>query len=347
MSRQSPLVILLFAALACRAVNAQAPLTATAAITPSPFNLAWKTLGGEQFWSDELVHGAWRIQRNALSGHHRLLDPAEVRRAWGTWEQCKAAFDEHKSSRAIPPLTGRAVITLHGFGRSRDHMAGLGKFLEQDGAFTWINVSYASTRGTLGDHAATLAKVIEGLEGIDEIYFVGHSLGNLVVRRYLGEGACTQPRWTPDPRIQRMVMLGPPNNGAQMAQLLAELLHDNELVRTVMGPSAWQLARDWDEAKTRLATPRFEFGVLAGGCGDNVGLNPLLAGDDDLVVRVEETRLPGATDFRLVNCRHGQLMNDAAVRQQVLTFLHHGYFTAAEERQPIADAVAAAPPAQP
>lgn len=339
--------VLLFVGLGCRVACAQMPVTTTAMIAPAPFNVPWRTLGGELFWSDELVHGSWRIQRHALSGHYRLLDPADVRRAWGTCDQCRMAFDEQKVSRAIPALAGRAVITLHGFGRSRDHMAELGNYLQQDGRFTWINVSYASTRGALDDHAASLAKVIEGLEGIDEINFVGHSLGNLVVRRYLGETASAEPRWKPDPRIKRMVMLGPPNNGAQLAQVLADLFREHELVRAALGPSAWQLAREWDEAKKRLATPSFEFGILAGGCGDQVGLNPLLAGDDDMVVRVEETRLPGAADFRVVNCRHGQLMNDPIVRQQLRSFLHHGYFTTAEERQPIAVEVAAAPPAQP
>jgi pimeloyl-ACP methyl ester carboxylesterase len=192
-----------------------------------------------------------------------------------------------------------------------------------------------------------LAKVIERLEGIDEIYLVGHSLGNLVVRRYLGETASDAPRWKPDPRLKRMVMLGPPNNGAQVAQVLADLFHEHELVRVMVGPSAWQLARQWDDAKKLLATPSFEFGILAGGCGDQVGLNPLLAGDDDLVVRVAETKLPGAADFRVVNCRHGQLMDDAAIRQQVLTFLNHGYFSTAEERQPLIAEAAAEPPVQP
>ena len=46
-----------------------------------------------------------------------------------------------------------------------------------------------STRRSLDDHARSLARVIEGLEGIDEIDFVCHSLGNLIVRRYLGEAS--------------------------------------------------------------------------------------------------------------------------------------------------------------
>ena len=183
------------------------------------------------------------------------------------------------------------MITLHGLGRSRDHMDSIGQYLEKQGGFTWINVSYASTRRSLDDHAQTLARVIQGLEGIDEINFVAHSLGNLVIRRYLGEAAQLNPRWTPDPRIKRMVMLGPPNNGAQVAGVIAEVLNDNEIARIVTGPSPWQLAREWESTQKLLGTPAFEFGVIAGGMGDGNGLNPLLSGDDDFVVRVEDCGL--------------------------------------------------------
>jgi hypothetical protein len=309
--------------------------------------MAWRTFGGEQFWSDELVYGQWRIQRHAISGHFRLLDPHNVRRAWGTDEQCRTAFAQLKQAGSIPPLHGKAVVTLHGLGRSRDHMESIASSLEKQGGFTAINVSYASTRRSIDQHAQSLARVIEGLDGIEEINFVCHSLGNLVVRRYLGEATADEPRWKVDPRIKRMVMLGPPNNGAQLAEVLADVLHDNDLAWFVAGPSAWQLARQWDDAKQKLAIPSFEFGIIAGGRGDHWGINPLIAGDDDLIVRVDETKLPGACDFCLVNCRHGHLTNDEAVERCVLCFLQHGYFKSADQRQPIPPMAAEPAAAQP
>ena len=311
-------------------VRAQTPMLASAA--KAPVNLPLPTMGGEAFWSDELVYQGWRIQQNVLTGHYRLLDPHDVRRAWGTAEQCRAAFDELKRREKLPPLSGRAVVTLHGLIRSRDHMQGLSQFLAQEGKYHVVNVSYASTRRSLDDHALALSHVIAGLEGIEEIHFVCHSLGNLVVRRYLGEASQAQPRWQVDPRINRMVMLGPPNNGAQ----LAVLFKNNELYGLVTGPSGKQLSRTWDDCQKTLATPGFPFAILAGGRGTDLGLNPLVDGDDDLIVAVEETRLPGAADFRLLNCRHSRLMDDPAARQYVHSFLEHGYFTAESERQPIA-----------
>jgi hypothetical protein len=316
----------------CQPVRGQ---TSSAVQTSGAVQTALNSFGPEHVWSDQFVYGKWRIQRNELTGHCRLLDPENVRRASGNDEQCRAMFAVLKRAERLPPLGGKAVLTLHGLGRTRNHMNTLGQYLETAGNYTWINVSYASTRCSLDEHAASLANVVEGLDGCDEIHFVCHSLGNLVVRRYLGEANQPEPRWRPDPRIGRMVMIGPPNNGAQLARVAANLLNDNQYVRMIIGPSAWQLARQWDDAQKSLATPGFEFGVIAGGFGD-YGLNPLLNGDDDLVVTVAETRLPSAADFRVVQCRHGGLLYDKLVHEYVLRFIQHGYFTAAGERQPIA-----------
>jgi pimeloyl-ACP methyl ester carboxylesterase len=259
-----------------------------------------------------------------------------------------AIEEDMTRSEAVTTPVGRAVVTLHGLGRSRDHMAGLGTFLEKNGDYTWINVGYASTRGSIDDHAAALASVLAGLEGVESIDLVCHSLGNLVVRRYLAEANEPRPRFQPDSRLHRMVMLGPPNNGARLAHVLADLLRDNEVARLIAGPSAWQLAREWDDASQHLATPPFPFAIVAGGTGTERGLNPLVEGDDDMIVAVDETRLAGAADFRLVPCRHGHLMNNEAVRQYVRSFLTTGAFTTEAERQPIPlpAATAANAPAQ-
>jgi hypothetical protein len=314
-----------------------AAVPAVVAALPAPTNFPSATLGGTQFWSDELVYGDWRIQRSALTGHYRLLDDRDYRRAWGTFEQCQAEFDRLRKELELPKLSGRAVITLHGLGRSRDSMSLLGSRLSAAGDITWINVSYASSRRSLDEHAASLARVLEGLEGIERIDFVCHSLGNLVVRRYLGEANQDEPRWQPDPRIKRMVMIGPPNNGAQMARIFK----DNGLFGLVTGPSGKQLAASWDETEATLAVPEFEFGIIAGGTGLANGANPIVPGDDDLVVGIEETKLPGADDFIVVPSLHGRMLRSETVATHVDRFLREGHFRTAAEREPLPTKAAA------
>lgn len=332
--------VAVLSAIAGQSLPAQTVTALFASREVAPWRLP--SMAADQLWTDVLVYGEWRIQRSELTGACRLLDPKNERRFAGGEADCRQEYARLRAAGAIPALRGRAVITLHGFGRSRDHMQPLGEKLREQSHCVWISMNYSSTRGSLDDHALALAQVIGGLEGIEQIDFVGHSLGNLVVRRYLGEAKAEAPRWKADPRLRRMVMLGPPNNGAKMATLIANVVQDSELAQFLTGPSAWQLARKWNETSKRLATPDLEFGVIAGGTGDDVGLNPLLPGDDDFIVRVAETRLERAADFRLVPCRHGGMMRDAQIQEYVSRFLQEGCFTTVEERQPIlADSAAA------
>ena len=307
---------------------------------PGLDDLAGKTLGGKQFWSDRLVFRDWRIQQNALSKHYRLLDPRNKRHASGSFEECQAALDRVRAEQRLAPLSGTAVVILHGLFRTRKSMSGLGRFLSEQGKLPAIHVGYPSTRGTVAEHAAGLAQVIAGLDGLDEIHFVAHSLGNLVIRHYLADVAAasastSSPTPTPtkkwQPKFGRMVMLAPPNQGAEIAEKLVPI----DVTRQIAGPAAWQIARGWPELAPKLATPPFPFGILAGGKGAPAGRNPILTGDDDLVVTVESTRLPGAADFRMLGVIHTTMMNDPTVERMTLEFLRHGYFESPQTRQPI------------
>lgn len=293
-------------------------------------NLATPTGGGKQFWTDRLVHHGWRIQQNVYTGHCRLLDDNDVRRAWGTRDQCQKAFDRLRVELALPPVHGKVVVTVHGLGRTRQSMAGMGACLAKRGGYAWLNFSYASTRDSIDAHGKALLEVLQALDEAEEVHFVAHSLGNLVVRRYMHERALA-PLEARGPRLGRFVMLAPPNQGAE----LAVRMRDNELFRLIFGASGRQLAVQWDEVERRLAIPPCPFGILAGGQGEAGVNNPLISGDDDLVVTVAETRLAGAADFLVVPEFHTFIMDAPAVRQSTLRFLQHGYFLSSEARQPI------------
>ncbi|MEM9657594.1 MAG: hypothetical protein AAF961_04450, partial [Planctomycetota bacterium] len=124
------------------------------------FNLPIRTGGGKQLWTDVFLHGDWRIQRHALTGHHRLLDDKNTRRAWGGIDACRSAFERLRKERPLPPIGNEVVITLHGLGRTRNAMAGIGRYLADEGGYDWLNMSYASTRAPVDAHAEALASVL-------------------------------------------------------------------------------------------------------------------------------------------------------------------------------------------
>jgi hypothetical protein len=210
-------------------------------------------------------------------------------------------------------------------------MDGLCEYLRGVVDYSVLNVSYASSRGTVADHAKALAKVVRHLEGITEVNFVAHSLGNLVIRHYFNDLNREASEHRPTIRFGRVVMLAPPNNGAEMARRF----QDNTLFRAIWGASGKELATEWSELQANLAVPQGEFGIIAGGKGNDDGLSPLIAGDDDFVVGVEETRLPGATDFLVLPVLHGTIMADERVQECTLRFLRSGYFESPETRRPI------------
>ena len=307
------------------------PLTAEAQTSlDAKINITAPTGGGKQFWTDRFIHHGWRIQRNVYTGHYRLLDDKDFRRAWGSYEGCKQEFERLQAKNNLPPVRGKVVITVHGLGRSRKSMAGIGKYLADNGGFTWINVTYASTRDTIDAHGMALGQIVNELTGAEEVNFVAHSLGNLVIRRYLANRAKMPPEQQ-GPPLGRFVMLAPPNQGAQ----IAEQLHNNKLFQLVFGLSGEQLSGGWNEIEQRLAIPPFQFGIIAGGRGEGGANNPLLSGDDDLVVTVEETRLAGAADFLVVPALHTFIMDDPTVHECTLRFLQHGHFVSEDARQPI------------
>jgi len=299
--------------------------------TPGWMDFMNKTAGGKQFWADVCFFHDWRIQRNALTGHHRLLDGENHRHTWGTYEACRAALDEIRDRDNLPPMQGKAVVILHGLFRTRSAMANLRSAIADGNDYSVFCMGYPTTRGSVADHARSLDSAVRSLEGITELNFVAHSLGNLVVRHWLKDFADGGVSLAAGQSFGRMVMLAPPNFQPQLATKLLR----TQFATFVAGAAAEQMATGWEDLESRLTTPHFEFGVLAGGKGDGRGYNPLIPGDDDGVVTVESTRLPGARDFRCLPVLHSFFMNDHKVHEMTARFLAHGYFESAEARQPI------------
>jgi pimeloyl-ACP methyl ester carboxylesterase len=237
----------------------------------------------------------------------------------------------------MPPAV---VIVLHGLGANRQMMAGLADFLEEKGKLTTVNVGYPSTMAPIDEHALSLASVIEHLDGVREISFVAHSMGNLVIRHTLNDFELLTEAARPQVQFKRLVMIAPPNHGATMANNFA----DSKLAQAVAGKPLQQLAsnRKWPELEKRLAIPNFEFGIIAGGTGNRDGYLQALPGDDDSLLTIETTKLAGARDFVVVKGIHQLLPQSKQVRLATLRFLKFGYFISAEKRRPLPPARAAA-----
>lgn len=273
-------------------------------------------------WSDERVRHEWRIQCRPGSDSARVLDPADRVIHAGTVASCRDHFESLEATGQIPPVDGPTVILLHGLGEGRGSMRPLANYLREHHDATVLTFGYASPRAGVDDHARALGSVIAGLDGADRISLVAHSLGNIVVRRWMADAPAADLD-----RIERMVMLGAPNQGSDLARRVSQVW----LLSKLSTGAAREMVMNWPQLSRNLVVPPCPFGIIAGGTGDAEGYSPMLEGDDDAVVRVEETRLEGADDFVLLPVRHAFMMGDRAVQEATASFLKGGRFKATAE----------------
>jgi hypothetical protein len=306
------------------------------------FSSGAPTFGGLWYWSDVVIDNDWRIQQHARTGHYRLIDPDDRRHQWGDFETCQKRLDEIKVERGMPPGPKDVVIVVHGLGANRAIMNGLCDYLREKGGLAVVNFGYPSTLLEIGAYAQNLDSVVRHFSGVENVSFVAHSMGNIVVRKYLKDLEAVSPAFRPKVTFQRMVMLSPPNHGAEIADTLTDGEVTRELGEWLTGEAAAQLApgRGWPALEPLLATPAFEFGIIAGGKGDDDGYLSAIPGDDDGMLSIETMKLVGATDYVRIESIHQLMPRNEDVRAATLRFLQYGYFVAGVERQPIV-----APPA--
>ncbi|WP_337660265.1 esterase/lipase family protein [Anderseniella sp. Alg231-50] len=274
-------------------------------------NFALPTLGGTQLWADEHLRGGWRIQRHAWSGHYRLLDEQDVRRAWGSYADCLIRLNDHTSAA---PQARHLVLLVHGIARGPATFGDLPGKLRKSG-FEARAISYPSTRGSIDDHAAQLERLLQRVQNVDEVSFVTHSMGGIVVRRLLARNGA----WKSTLVSGRLVMIAPPNQGS----LIAQALQPAWPYKLLYGTAGQQLT---PAQAAGFSVPDIPFGIIAGGLGTPEGYNPLVPGDDDGTVAVAETRLEGAQDFMVLPGLHGFIARSHGVEQSVLNFLTTGRF---------------------
>jgi pimeloyl-ACP methyl ester carboxylesterase len=203
------------------------------------------------------------------------------------------------------------VILVHGLWQSGLELFVMRRRLQADGSLRALFFSYPTTVGTMSNHVRRLIDCARAHKA-EQLHFVGHSLGGLVVLRAL--------EITDDLPPGRAVLLGSPLQGSRTAQSLARL----PFGRTLLGGALTQECVDWSP---RAWSGRREVGVIAGSMGFGVGR--LLANLDaahDGTVLVEETRLPGAKDHVVVAASHTGLLVSAKVAEQTRHFLDRGKF---------------------
>lgn len=206
------------------------------------------------------------------------------------------------------------VVLIHALGRSRWSMWLMARRLRAAG-WPVALVAYPSCRLSIEASTDLVAtKVAEASSGWGAVHLVGHSLGGIIGRRL----ALTRP----DLRIARVVQMGTPNLGTEVAVRLARWAP----ARWLLGPVFTQVA-GFPAREERSAY----IGSIA-GTGHIGWLNALLGlgGPNDGLVTVRSA-WGGAGSRAAVPVSHTFLPSSARVARLTAAFLRDGSFDGVRE----------------
>lgn len=207
----------------------------------------------------------------------------------------------------------RVAACLHGYLRTGWSMELIAMDLRRAGYKEVLTPTFGYHLGTLEQHRL---RVVRSLRALMERHpgalldVVTFSFGGVMIRAALTHEEA--------PPVRRVVMLAPPNQGAELAARVREAVPIHRVGWDPMAPLLPGAPSGWPP-------PPAELGVLAGGTGDR-GFNPWLGADNDGKVRVDEARIEGARDFLVIPLRHPFFPVSPTVRRQVRAFLDEGQF---------------------
>lgn len=204
------------------------------------------------------------------------------------------------------------VVVIHGALRSQAGLWPIVWYLRRAG-FDARAFGYPTRAQGLEQHGERLERFVATWlgEAVPILGLLTHSMGGLVARAYLARaGAAAQSQ------RQRVVMLAPPNQGAA----LAERMRDFRPFRWLYGAAADELQ---PSRAVHLPAPpaSADVLVLAGGRrGSEVGYSRRIAGNNDGLVGVAETALPGVVP-EFVGGVHSTLQWRPEVLRRAVRFL--------------------------
>ncbi|SFI09750.1 Serine aminopeptidase, S33 [Bradyrhizobium sp. Gha] len=208
------------------------------------------------------------------------------------------------------------VVLLHGIARGSSSLKRLEQALQVAG-FATLNIDYASRKKPIAALADDIHPAIARFaEREAPLHFVAHSMGGLVTRAYIA-------KHRPD-RLGGVVMLGTPNGGSEIADLLSEA----RLYRAFYGPAGLELTTA--NRSDALPVVDYPVGVIAGSRFiDPVAGLFVLPQPNDGRVSVQSAMLSGMADHIVVNASHTGLPRHGVAITQTIAFLQHGRFSLA------------------
>lgn len=206
------------------------------------------------------------------------------------------------------------VILLHGILGMSHYMNGISKFLESRN-YKVLNINYPSTKHDISSIVELIHPQIKEFSSqMVKVHYVGHSMGGLIIRAYLN-------LYQPD-NLGRVVMLGTPNKGSE----LADFLKNSSIYKKLYGPSGQQLITDQTIFKNILGNINYELGIISGRSSFYIIANKIIDKESDGRVSIVSTQIEGMQDHVIIKSGHVALAINKKAWKLTFNFLNTGRF---------------------
>lgn len=274
------------------------------------------TMGGSQLWEDVFFYQKWRIQRNYRTKEYRLLDPWDIQRHSGGFENCRRAFLDYIEIYEISRQRGHMVIMLHGLGDSKNIFKPLWRAVLKEGLMA-AAINYPSTRKRIDSHVRQLEFLLNNLEDVQEVSFVTKGVGGIILRKLM---AIESP-WQKKLKIRRIVQVCPPNQGSKLFAWLEKY----SFFRWLLGPMLKEVS-----PQNMLFIPNFpkgtEFGVISTDFAGKNLLKYVSQSFQKALPTPRESDIEGAKDTIYIGNASFNVFNNPKIVQACVRFLTKGKF---------------------
>ena len=204
-------------------------------------------------------------------------------------------------------MNNKNIIVLHGLYMPDLIMQYVVRKLKRKGfvvySFGYNSLDFNSASSKLNDFIS-----MNNLSNDDDVYFVGHSLGGLVIRDYFN-------RYKPKFNDTCIVTAGTPHSGATVARFLKKYRKS-----ILMGKSVEALCSGIKENNSEV-----DIGCIIGTY--NVGVGKIInLKDGDGTVSLDDAELKGAKDSIRLNLNHTALVYSEDVVEQCVFFIENRKF---------------------
>lgn len=275
------------------------------------------TMGGCQFWEDVFFYQKWRIQRNFETKTCRLLDPWDIRRHQGSFEECRKAFFKYIEVYELPRQKGHMIIMLHGLFDSKNIFKPLWRAALKEG-FMAAAINYPSSQKHLDSHVRQLEFFLNNLVDVQEVSFVTKGVGGLILRSLLN---LQKQDWQNRLKIKRIVQVCPPNKGSKLFAKLSNYKAAN----VVLGP----MLHDATPSKAAYIPDfpyEYEVGIIDSDSPLKKGIRLLPVKKRNMLFAENEAYLKGAKEISRISNWHMNPFNNDEVVRQTVNFLKFGDF---------------------